>query len=92
MAGLIIATGDVKVSTARFEGLIVADGKIILSTNSEIYADEKMILDLLNYCQRSGLLLKNYIYGYNSSSTGVAGDDSINFGDAIAFENWKKNA
>ena len=51
-----------------------------------------MILDLLNYCQRSGLLLKNYIYGYNSSSTGVAGDDSINFGDAIAFENWKKNA
>lgn len=92
MAGLIIATGDVKVSTARFEGLIVADGKIMLSTNSNIYADEKMILDLLNYCQSKGLLLKNYIYGYDSSSTGVAGDDSINFGDAIAFENWKKNA
>lgn len=92
MAGLIIAAGDVKVNATRFEGLIVADGKIMLSANSDIYADEKMILDLLNYCQSKGVLLKKYIYGYDSSSTGAAGDDSINFGDAIAFENWKKNA
>lgn len=92
MTGLVIASGDVVVDAVQFEGLIVADGKIELSTNSNILADEKMILDLLSYCQNNGNKLGKYIYGYDSASKGAAGDDSVDYGKAIAFENWKKNA
>ena len=92
MTGLIIASGNVVVNTTEFEGLIVADGKIELSTNTALYADEKMILDLLKYCQENGNLLKDYIYGYNNSSNGSAGDDSVDYAKAISFENWRKNA
>ncbi len=92
MNGLIIASGDVVVDAVRFEGLIVADGKIELSTNASIYADEKMILDLLKYCQNNGNVMKKYIYGYDSSSKADHGDDRIHYADAIVFENWKKSA
>lgn len=92
MAGLVIASGDVVVDAIEFEGTIIADGKIILSTNSSINADEKMVLDLLSWCQNNGNKLKDYIYGYDNASTGAAGDDSIDYGAAISFENWKKNA
>lgn len=91
MAGIVLASGDVKV-TADFDGVIIANGKILLAGASSIYADEKMVLDILSYFQANGNELKKYIYGYDNASKGAAGDDSMDFGKAISFENWKKNA
>ena len=91
MAGLVIASGDVEVQAVRFEGLIIADGKIKMQGNSTILADEKLILELLQYCRDNGNLLKDYIYGFGSAEGNVLGDESINYNNAISFENWKKN-
>lgn len=92
MCGLVIASGKVVVDALEFEGLIVADGQIQLYKNSTISADEKMILDILSYCQNKGESLSDYIKGYEKNSKGASGDDSIDYSASISFENWKKNA
>lgn len=92
MAGIVIATGDVRVDAMQFEGVIIADGEIKLSSSTELYANEKLVLDILNYCRNNGNKLGSYIKGYGTLKTLESSDDSINYGKAISFENWRKNA
>ncbi len=91
MAGLVIASGNVEVQAVQFEGLIVADGKIVMQGHSSIIADEKLVGALLKYCRSNGNLLKDYIYGMGSVDGTTLVDERIQYGNAISFENWKKN-
>lgn len=91
MSGLVIASGDVTVYAKEFEGLIIADGTIHLKSNeSKILADEKLILAMLKDDSSIVKQLRQYINGMGTGNS-AADDDTIKYGDAISFENWRRN-
>lgn len=91
MSGLVIASGDVVVEAVKFEGVIIADGTITLSRASKLYANEELILKILDYCRSNGNTLGQYIKGYDALKTLTSKDEGINYADAIYFENWRRN-
>lgn len=100
--GMIIARGDVTFdsSVKKFEGLIIAGGKIKVDHAMDFVANEEVVKTILRTVDgekdnptqdRSWLcsIFKDYV-----STSGTGGDTSVSnigIGDIIQYENWKKN-
>lgn len=98
--GLIIATGDVKV-TKDFKGTILSGGSITLDQNVKVAANREAVLHVLTYSKsivgNSGTSKEFHVVdflnggdGYLSNSGKTYKNSEINLGDLIVYENWQK--
>ena len=99
-SGLIIATGNVKV-TGDFKGTILSGGSITLDQNVKVEADRDAVLHVLTYSRsivgNSGTSKEFHVVdflnggdGYLSNSGKTYKNSEINLGDLIVYENWQK--
>ena len=99
-SGLIIATGDVKV-TKEFQGTILSGGTITLDQNVNVEPDRDAVLHALTYSRTivdaAGKTQEYHVVdflnggdGYLSSNGKSYKNSDINLGDLIVYENWQK--
>ena len=99
-SGLIIATGDVKV-TKEFHGTILSGGTITLDQNVNVEPDRDAVLHALTYSRTivdaAGKTQEYHVVdflnggdGYLSSNGKSYKNSDINLGDLIVYENWQK--
>ena len=99
-SGLIIATGDVKV-TKEFHGTILSGGTITLDQNVNVDPDRDAVLHALTYSRTivdaAGKTQEYHVVdflnggdGYLSSNGKSYKNSDINLGDLIVYENWQK--
>lgn len=98
--GLIIATGDVKV-TKDFHGTILSGGSITLDQNVKVESDRDAVLHAMTYSRNvisfSGTTQEFHVIdflnggdGYLNNSGKTYKNSEINLGDLIVYENWQK--
>ena len=80
--GLIIATGNVKVSST-FHGTILAGGNITLGQNVNVEPDRDAVLHVMTYSNKAG-------EGYLHSDGKAYINSDIKLGELIVYENWQK--
>ena len=93
--GLLIATGDVKVSATKdfsFSGLIISGGKITFEECGEdavIKADEVLVSQLISqdFMLRDPVFANIFVAYKNKSGSSVKSD---RVADYLTFENWTK--
>ncbi len=95
--GIIIATGDVNVGN-DFEGMIIAKGKVTISSATQLQTDVTLVQRILQYGidhYSTTSPNSNFIHYFEKYKTGTA-PTGMNTGIAdiaskIKFSNWKKN-
>lgn len=95
--GLIIATGNVKVSS-NFHGTILAGGNITLGQNVNVEPDRDAVLHVMTYSNKAGTTETEYSVaqflkggeGYLHSDGKAYINSDIKLGELIVYENWQK--
>lgn len=89
---VIIATGEVVVNTASFNGLIMAKGNIKISSAgvSHITADSDIIYEIISHSAANTVFRDDQWRGA-AAGTGSTGTSQVDIGGLISFDNWKKN-
>lgn len=89
--GLIIATGDVRV-TGNFTGTIIAGGKIYFSSisSARVSADENLISEMYKNDADlgSGSIFTKYFVDNGTVADGVIG--AVQLGNYVSYENWTR--
>lgn len=91
--GIIVAGGDVMVSTNDFKGLIISNGKIDFGSGAVIDSDEYLVSSLFkDDLKHSTKLFSQYFNDYNGVGTEnnpISG--LIDMKQYLTYDNWKKN-
>lgn len=94
-SGLIIATGDVKIS-ADFKGTVISGGKITLAKGVTVQNDKDAVETALTITKNvNGQVMQPSEFlvggsGYIKSSSQTYNEDTVDLGDLVSYENWKK--
>lgn len=90
--GILIATGDVKVSSNANEirGLIICKGRLnVVGSGMRLTADADIISRALNL-EANGVSAKSFLKGFYNATTEVEGEDAItDIRQCVSFENWR---
>lgn len=88
--GIIIATGDVTVN-GDYTGLILAGGKVILTSESSVTASGSIVNHILNKNTELNSYLRNVTVSSVGGTGGSISGDRIIVSDLIGYERWKMN-
>jgi hypothetical protein len=94
-SGIIIATGDVKVD-ADFEGTIISGGSITMAGGIKVKPAKEAVIQAMGATSQINGKTYNVTdflvggSGYLGSTGKTYSDESVDLGDLVSYENWKK--
>lgn len=88
--GIVIATGDVKVS-GQFEGMIISGGVISFDSNASVRGNKLLVSQLFTEDQkRDTPLFSQFFKGCSSlAASNISGN--LDLDSYLNYDNWKKN-
>ena len=88
--GLVVATGDVKVSSV-FEGLIISGGRITFDSNAKVKGNKLLVSKLFKEDQsRQEPLFSKFFYDCSgTAASNISGQ--LDLDSYINYDGWKKN-
>ena len=88
--GIVIATGDVRVS-GQFEGMIISGGVISFDSNASVRGNKLLVSQLFTEDQkRDTPLFSQFFKGCSSlAASNISGN--LDLDSYLNYDNWKKN-